>query len=380
MSAVAKSEALIYKDARQYCQRRHQKTMGKCAREERQNDALLSRQLRHIQKSKSYRERELDREQEKCLTDLVTIFDRQCQIATTRLARRLKDALGDADGLWGGEKTESGESSRTSRKLFKKGNNKQLAKPTNGFIFNSWDKHRSFPASRGGKGSPSQKNNRHLPSTSLNDLITSRSNFLRRDNFSSSDSSPRMWQRIPPSVQPTTPTPSLNQQHVFQNQIGLRESAGLNNSSRGVSKRRRPTRPKTAPPTAGLSHEATRRWNELASPIRCPQHSKDTSSQALPKARSLRCLREECTKTEKHILDAPEDVCFRRQYLACAMSRKLPVSGLKSGSFAQQDEVRKKMDGRRRCMEELRMNNRQRSKSAPAGVVRMPGKELQAKC
>ncbi|XP_038045655.1 uncharacterized protein LOC119720164 [Patiria miniata] len=380
MSATAKSESLrTHRDARQYCQRRHQKTMGKCAREERQSDALLARQLRHIQKSRAYREKELDREQEKCLTDLVAIFDRQCQIATTRLARRLKDALGDkeiVEGLWSKKTDNDQHVGRAKRDGLKQaGTHHSLL---NGNVRNSFGNTSrgltltDTPSHRQHHNGYKVPNNRITPVTSLS-----------KDNRIIRPDSPVPWQQRT-RAKGHQQLPNLNQNQLFRNQLSIRESVLLQVTNGGVARRptscqQRATRPKTAPEIGETCWSSNSRWDELASQVRCPQHCKDAPAH-ISTARSLRCLLHDTSesKTATPVLDAPEDVSFRRQYMACVMSRKLPVSGLRSGSFAQQDDVRKKMEARRKCMEELRMTNRQRAKSAPAGLVRMFRNDLSA--
>ncbi|XP_022089055.1 uncharacterized protein LOC110978395 [Acanthaster planci] len=376
MSAVAKSESLVHRDARLYCRRRHQKTMGKCAREERQSDALLARKLRHIQKSKAYREKELDREQEKCLTDLVAIFDRQCQIATTRLARRLKDALGETDiveleDLWG-KKTNDRQVAKgmrddqagTHRSLFCGKDRHSFARHSHVFTSADASPHKQF------------RNGYRLSNTGM-----SRMNDLSKDNRIRPDS-PIPWQQKKDPMG-REPIPNLNQHHLFKTHLGIHDSVQIPKANGGVAKR--PTssqpsaaRPKTVPQIGENSLSANSRWDELASQVRCPQHGNNAPAY-ISRARSLRCLLRDCTdKTATPVFDAPEDVCFRRQYMACVMSRKLPVSGLRSGSFAQQDDVRKKMEARRKCMEELHMTSGQRAKSAPAGLVRICNNDLSA--
>ncbi|XP_063966490.1 uncharacterized protein LOC129278113 [Lytechinus pictus] len=82
--SVGKSESLLRRDARAFCNKSNQRTIWEARRDERRTNQQLERELRHIERSKSYRERELDRDQVKFLNNFVEIFQRQCDIVAQR--------------------------------------------------------------------------------------------------------------------------------------------------------------------------------------------------------------------------------------------------------------------------------------------------------
>ena len=99
--SVSKSESLLRRDARAFCNKRHQRTIWEARRNERRTNQQLERELRHLERSRSYRERELDRDQVAYLNNFVEIFQKQCDI----VAQRKSQAVDIDLSIW---KSESG--------------------------------------------------------------------------------------------------------------------------------------------------------------------------------------------------------------------------------------------------------------------------------
>ncbi|XP_072016185.1 uncharacterized protein [Amphiura filiformis] len=405
MAATSKSESLLYKDARSYCARRHMNTMWKSMRVDRRFDALRDKELHHLEKSRSYRARELDQEQELFLENLTNLFERQCEIAAGKLEieigdHMVKDQKNSADARLRGsrrkslkrmksftvpiknvltdselhvvpgceheraappEKSTLGENFRVSSAQYFRGDSRQNF--VRGFDDYS-DGRKSACCGHENEETGLRRRSR----TRVNDV----SGIFQTEEQSAEHAPSRLSIHESASLEPLHRTPSRKKSAASRPSTGRQSvtwgtvpssnpAAGYNGS---MTAKKPAWSSSDAQPYKPLS--ATRR-------ARCKKCEPTIAWEIVPRNKRKHKTHPVTNKLQSTVFqpgqrDKPvdEETLFRKQFLACAMSRFLPISALRGASFGEHDDVRKKMEGRRRCLDELKHRHQVQIQSVPA--------------
>ena len=410
MAAVSKGESLLYKDARSYCARRHMNTMWKSMRVDRRFESLLDKQVYHIDKARSYRSRELDQEQELFLENLTSLFERQCEIAAGKLELEI------AEQLLKNQKSSADARLRGSRRKSLK-RMKSFTVPIHNVMTES-EVH-VVPGCEHERRARSTLGENYRVSSAQSFGRQSREQFVRGfedpndgrksaccgqdDTLDDNDLRKKNRARISQIFQTEDQTDRVPSRMAAHESMLIEPLHRPSSKRKGASSRPGGERQAVSwgKPTSKVpgSHPVGYHTNTTAEPPRKPAWSRhrDNVFGRQPYKPSSATGGGRCSKCEPTIAweivprnkrinkpktassklqstrfqpgqrdkNVDEETLFRKQFLACAMSRFLPISALRGASFGEHDDVRKKMEGRRRCLEELKQRHRMQFQNAP---------------
>ena len=409
MAAVSKGESLLYKDARSYCARRHMNTMWKSMRVDRRFESLLDKEVYHLDKARSYRSRELDQEQELFLENLTSLFERQCEIAAGKLELEI------AEQLLKNQKSSADARLRGSRRKSLK-RMKSFTVPIHNVMTES-EVH-VVPGCEHERRDKSTLGESYRVSSAQSFGRHSRQQFVRGfEDPNDGRKSACCGQDAAPDDNDLRKKNRARVSQIFQteDQTDHAPSRMSAHESKLIEPLRRPSsRKKSASSRPGADRQQAVSWgkptskvpgshpvgqNAMTTESRKPAWSRHRDNvfgrqpyKPLSATGGGRCSKCEPTiaweivprnkrinkpKTASSKLQSTrfqpgqrektvdEETLFRKQFLACAMSRFLPISALRGASFGEHDDVRKKMEGRRRCLEELKERHRMKLQNAP---------------
>ena len=329
-------------------------TMWKSMRVDKRFDMLLDKKLYHLEKSRKYRARELVQGQEEFLEDLTKLFERQCEIA----ADKLEDEIGDSL-LRNKQESKQARMRGSRRKSMRR--MRSFTVPIHNVLSDS-EVH-VVPGCEHERPPPKQSTlgeDFRLASAKSFGGRESRENFLRsfsenegrvsacciKDNekgVSGFETPSRMkiqesrpnsllQSRRPPSIfsRPGTGTD-------ITNMTSYNTAGGWNPTKRNAK-----SQPNSAKIGRCQKCEPTIAWEIV------PRHK---GKRRVPSG-TLQSTVFQPGNRDKTPTD--EETLFRKQFLACAMARFLPISALQGPSFGEHDDIRKKLEGRRRCLDELK--------------------------
>lgn len=303
MSSTAKSECLLRRDARLYCQKRNQRIMWQTWRDERRSNDSLERELKHLERSRSLKSRAMDREQGRFLESLVDIFQRQCDIASDRLEKSSVEPQNV--GLL---QEEHGEKVPTSL---------------------SYERHRVLPAIEEGFEGLSTLTG--AITSSIDDGVTSLEDSGDRVPpagiipFAERNVSPpaRKFTHTAPPIS-KVPADTVQRDRKLVTADGLiGQESGLNFSSDHGE-------------DTGITGSKRKSLT--------PSENRQTP-------RTFYTLRRMANISRQRNKDVEN---FRRQFLVNALATHLHISALRSQNFAGNDDIRKKIERKKRCLSELK--------------------------
>lgn len=311
MSSTSKSECLLRRDARLYCQKRNQRILWQTWRDERRSNDSLDRELKYLERSRSLKSRAMDREQGRFLESLVDIFQRQCDIASDRLER-----------------------------------NQSLKNETQTSV-DSELKNNNVPTYL------TYEKNCVLPAIEENVEVTSLEKTPNIDNLSS-----RLGNEATTSSKAIMPDESgVKLQSV--------EITPCKDETYSVANRSAFTH--TAPPLRRAPNYSGHYDRKLVSAdgVTVPQNRFDILSvhreaksagidkkmTSEPRPRTFYSLKRMANLSRQRNREVEN---FRRQFLVNALAKQLHISAMRSQNFAENDDIRKKIERKKRCLSELK--------------------------
>ncbi|XP_072176633.1 uncharacterized protein [Diadema setosum] len=404
--SVGKSESLLRRDARAFCNKRHQRTIWEARRDERRTNQQLERELRLLERSRAYRERELDRDQVTFLNSFVDIFQRQCDIVAERKAQAVDmeplnedqevdsvdvddsqcDTQYEDQETYTATTSENGKGDDNSEitavaQLNKKGLllHRDSLLPiiyTPSLSEESALKYSSRPNSpRPVVTSPSE----------LGEMTDEKSahaeNHIEQSSprtdspeeastRSASPSPPRKVQlnvsapvyrrRLSPISRFKIPeshfradSPSSKNSTIYVNDV-----PDLGESVRGMRMRRRTRIPpqiaQTKVKTSGGNRKSRQESRQKKHPGAADESENGVAAQESMLNTKFMLEFEEASRNALDPYATGADIeNIRKQFLVNTLAKKLKISALRSGHFAELDDIRKKIERRRKCVEEI---------------------------
>ncbi|XP_071493743.1 uncharacterized protein [Diadema antillarum] len=403
--SVGKSESLLRRDARAFCNKRHQRTIWEARRDERRTNQQLERELRLLERSRAYRERELDRDQVTFLNSFVDIFQRQCDIVAERKAQVVDmepsnedqevDSV-DADDSQCDTQFEDQETYTVTTSENGKGDDNseitavaQLNKKgllmhrdsllpiiyTPSLSEESALKYSSRPNSpRPVVTSPSELGEMTQESAHVENHIeqpSPRTGSPEEASITSaSPSPPRKVQlnvsapvyrrRLSPISRFKIPeshfradSPSSKNSTIYVSDV-----PDLGESVRGMRMRRRTRIPpqiaQTNVKTSGGNRKSRQESRQKKHPGAADESENGVAAQESMLNTKFMLEFEEASRNALDPYATGTDIeNIRKQFLVNTLAKKLKISALRSGHFAELDDIRKKIERRRKCVEEI---------------------------
>ncbi|KAJ8039547.1 hypothetical protein HOLleu_17302 [Holothuria leucospilota] len=304
MSSTSRSESLLRRDARLYCQKRNQRILWQTWRDERRSNDSLQRELKYLERSRLVKSRAMDREQGRFLENLVDIFQRQCDIASDRLDRSMRDTS----------------------------DNKELV--LRNFENPALHFKEIVPLPAIAEGCEGIIEN----DDGINKMDCQVNEDLEKDfaNLTVKEQEKEGNEENENKILPHSLTSQENYTHLSQRRALMH----------------------TAPPLGRKRMQSRGRFGrnlvssdgalQTTKPETYTKHNRVKSEE---RPRTFHALRRIANLSRQR---NPEVENFRRQFLVNALSKQLHISAMRSQNFAEHDDIRKKIERKKQCLTKLR--------------------------